>query len=230
MADACVALGDDERAFDLSKQSLELLPADDTAVAILADTAKRLNRLDELIDIAEDLAEARSQRPLMKVDHNRLIFRGTLAVAYAEAGQPEQAVEEAFAVLDSDTTEFDGWGPLIECLHSAYADAAVQVLGPLTIKDTTGSFLEPLIRSVSSSTLADFCVAYRQLGGTIPEVTRVGLLAAAMSNHDDAFTALSTAASALDPLVRVGLADRIGSQGRPDLADKLRIEPVVLKL
>jgi tetratricopeptide (TPR) repeat protein len=230
MADACASLGDDERALDLSRQALQFLPADDTAAAIFANAAERLGRLDELVDVAEEILDAYSARPLMKVDHNRYLFRGTLAVAYCEADQPERAVEEAFAVLDSATTNFEGWAPLVTCLHANYAEAAIQVVGPLAIKDSTGGFLEPLIRTVPSSTLADFCVLYNQLGGELTEVTRVGLLAAAISEHDAAFAALAPAASSLEPLVRVGLADRIASQGRQDLADQLRSEPVVLRL
>ena len=96
--------------------------------------------------------------------------------------------------------------------------------------DPGGAFLEPMIKTFSPSALADFAVLYRTAGGAIPEVTRVGLLSAAMAGRDDAFAALAPAASSLDPLVRIGLADRIASKGRDDLAAELRVEPVILRL
>jgi tetratricopeptide (TPR) repeat protein len=230
MADRCVALGNDERAFELTSQALELVPADDTTAAVLAKSAERLGRYEELIEIAERIAEAYSPRPVIRVDNNRTIFRSVLAAAYAHTGRAEKAVTEAFAVLSESPEEFHSWEPLITSLRESYADAAVELLAPLTAMDPGGAFLEPMIKTFSPSALADFGVLYRTAGGTMPEVTRVGLLSAAMAGRDDAFAALAPAASSLDPLVRVGLADRIASKGREDLAAELRVEPVILRL
>ena len=47
-----------------------------------------------------------------------------------------------------------------------------------------------------------------------------------MSSNDEAFATIAPSADHLDPVVRVGLADRIASSGRPDLAATLRNEPV----
>lgn len=229
MADSLIELGNDERAFELAEQALELLPADDTAAAIIAATARRLGRLDELIRIADQISGAYSKRPTVRVEHNRLVFRGNLAVAYAEVGRLEEAVTEAFAVLES-STPFDGWDALVAAMVTTYGDASVEIMASLAAKDQSGAFLEPIVHSVSTATLARFSVAYNRIGGNIPEVTRVGLLAAAMAGAEDLFEALVPAAETIEPLTRVGLADRIAQQGRADLAEKLRQQPVVLKL
>ena len=119
---------------------------------------------------------------------------------------------------------------MVECLNAEYGSAAVDVLVPLTLLDGVGGFLEPIIRTYPSTTVADFCASYLTSDGGIAEAARVGLLAAAMSGNESAFVAMIPAANDLDPFVRISLADRIASSGRPDLAEKLRSEPVVLKL
>jgi tetratricopeptide (TPR) repeat protein len=225
MADQCVALGDDERAFDLSRQALELVPADDTAAAQLAQTADRLGRLSELITIAERIAGQDSAQPAQQVQANRAIFRSALVAAYARGGEGEKAVTEAFGVLTDYPQDFGAWNPLVECLAASYGAAAVEVLAPMAVKDPNAMFLEPIIRAFPSSAFTDFCVAYHAAGGSNPEVTRVGLLAAAMADRNDAFSLLATAAD-LDPEARTRLAERISINGRPDLADLLQPDPL----
>lgn len=224
MADQCVALGDDERAFDLSRQALELVPADDTAAAQVAQTADRLGRLSELITIAERIAGQDSVHPAQQVQGNRAIFRSALVAAYAREGDGEKAVTEAFGVLTDYPQDFGAWNPLVECLAASYGTAAVELLAPMAAKDPNAMFLEPIIRSFPSSVFSDFCVAYHAAGGSNAEVTRVGLLAAAMADREDTFSLLAAAAD-LDPDVRTHLAERISINGRPDLADMLQGDP-----
>ena len=222
MADQCVILGDDERAFELSHQAISLVPADDTAAAQLAQTAERLGRLPELIEIADSLAGRDSSRPAQEVHANRAIFRSALVAAYAFTGRPEPAVAETFGILTDYPENFGAWAPLTDCLARSYGPAAVEILAPLAVKDPNGTFIEPVVRTFPSSAFADFCVAYHSAGGSIAEVTRVGLMAAAMANRDDAFAALAPLASNLDTTVRSALIERIKSQNRPDLADQLQ--------
>jgi hypothetical protein len=63
------------------------------------------------------------------------------------------------------------------------------------------------------------------MGGQVPEVIRVALLAAAMANDDESFLALVAHAAQLPDDVRVGLAGRVAGTGRTDLADLLRSTP-----
>lgn len=226
IADQCVVLGDDERAFDLSCQALRLVPADDTAAAQLAQTANRLNRLDQFIAIAESIAEKDSVRPAHHVETNRALYRNVLVAAYARVGDVEKAVTEAFGILTDYPADFGAWNPLIERLANEYGDSAVELIAPLAAKAADIMFLEPMVKTFSSATFADFCVTYQAAGGSSPEAARVGLLAAAMANHDQAFSRLASRAASLDPEVRSHLADRIAAAGRQDLADQLQPAPV----
>jgi hypothetical protein len=222
MADQCVKLGKDERAFELSKEALLLVPADDTAAAQLATTAVRLGRFSDLIEIAESIDGKPSARPAHQIEISRAIFRSGLVTAYAHVGNAEKAVTEAFGILADYPADFGAWGPLVDVLVSSYGPAAAELLVPLAVKDPGGGFLEPVIRSVSSETFADFCVAYHAAGGSNSEVTRVGLLAAALADGDAAFATLASQAGSLDPEVRSRLVEKISSQGRPDLAASLQ--------
>ena len=229
MADRCLQMTDNQRAVDLAEQALRRLPSDDTSLGILATASERLGNHAAFIAVVEGL-DGSAPEHIVKIDHNRLVFRDRVVAAYAHTGKAESAVESAFQLLDEASDALTSWPALIECLNGHYGGAAVELLAALAVKDTTGGFLEPIIKTYPSGIVADFCAAYLAQGGSIVEATRVGLHAAAMSSNDAAFDAMAGSASNLDPFVRVGLADRIASSGRPDLADKLRAEPVVLKL
>jgi tetratricopeptide (TPR) repeat protein len=230
MADRCLQLTDNRRAFDLAEQALRRLPGDDTALGVVATASGRLGNHAEFIVVAEAIADGTASQQTVKIDHNRLVFADHLVAAYSHTGQAERAVEQAFALLAEAGDAMTSWPALIECLNKHYGGAAVELLAALALQDTAGGFLEPVIKTYPSGTVANFCAAYVAAGGSILEATRVGLHAAAMSSNDNAFEMIAPAASDLDPFVRVGLADRIASSGRPDLAEKLRTEPVVLKL
>lgn len=225
LADQCVALGDDQRAFQLSKTALELVPADDTAGALLATTAERLDRLSELIEVAERVAGMPSPNPAHFVPENRCIFRNGLARAYALAGDAEKAVATTFELLNEAPAAFGSWHSLVACLNAFYGRNALEILLPLALKDSSGGFIEPVIKTHPTADVVRICVAYGSAGGQVPEVIRVGLLAAAMANDDESFAALLPYASALPPEVRIGLAGRVAGTGRTDLADQLRATP-----
>ena len=225
LADQCVALGNDERAFELSKKALELVPADDTAAALLATTAERLDRLSELIEVAERVAGAPSPSPAHFVPENRCIFRNGLARAYALAGDAEKAVTTTFELLTEAPGAFESWHSLVACLNAFYGRNALEILLPLALKDSSGGFIEPVIKTYPTADVVQMCVAYVSMEGQVPEVIRVGLLAAAMANDDDSFAALLPNAAVLPPDVRIGLAGRVAGTGRTDLADQLRTTP-----
>ncbi|MDJ0953346.1 MAG: hypothetical protein QNJ81_06680, partial [Acidimicrobiia bacterium] len=230
MADRCIQLADNRRAFDLAAEALALLPGDDTALGVLAKATGRLGNHEEFIVVAESAGDQESPSQVVKIDHNRLVFRDQLVASYAATGQAEPALETALLLLGENSEALTCWAELISCLNDHYGGAALDLLVPLALQDDSGGFLEPIIKTYPSGTVAAFCAAYIGREGRIVEATRVGLLAAAMSSHDEAFAAMAPAASNLDAFVRVGLADRIASSGRPDLAEQLRSEPVVLKL
>jgi tetratricopeptide (TPR) repeat protein len=225
LADQCVALGNDQRAFELSKTALELVPADDTAGALLATTAERLNRLPELIEVAERVAGMPSPNPAHFVPENRCIFRNGLARAYALAGEAEKAVATTFELLSEAPAAFGSWHSLVACLNAFYGRNALEKLLPLALKDSSGGFIEPVIKTYPTADVVQICVAYGSEGGEVPEVIRVGLLAAAMANDDDSFAALLPHSSKLPLEVRIGLAGRVAGTGRTDLADQLRAAP-----
>ena len=75
-----------------------------------------------------------------------------------------------------------------------------------------------MIRKYPTDATATFCALYSSLGGAVAEAIRVGLLAAAMSSGEPAFTTLAQAADRLEPATRAELAKRITAHGRPDLA------------
>ena len=230
MADRCLALADNSRAFTLAAEALELSPGDDTALGALASATDRLGNHDDFIAVAEAFGDDESDHNVVTIEHNRLVFCDQLVASYASVGRAEEAVATTVSLLAEAPDKFTSWPQLIECLNSHYGGAALELLVPLTLQDSVGGFFEPIIKTYPSGIVADFCAAYVDQGGPIVEAVRVGLLAAAMSSNDDAFKAIAPAASNLDPFVRVGLADRIAASGRPDLAEELRSEPVVLKL
>jgi tetratricopeptide (TPR) repeat protein len=230
IADRYLQLAENRRAFDLAHRALTLLPGDDTALGVIAEASRRLGNAEELVAIAEELATPRSDRQVLNIEHNRLVFHNQLASAYARLGRAEEAVTQAFSLLEQDPEALSSWPDLISCLSSRFGEAALELILPLALKDTVGGFLEPLIKAYPSRLVADFCAGYVSQGGAVAEATRVGLLAAAMSSNDVAFEAIAPKATELDPFVRVGLADRIAGSGRPDLAEKLSVQPVVLKL
>lgn len=225
LADQCAALGDDERAFVLSKTALELVPADDTAAALLATTAERLDKLSELIEVAERVTGAPSPSPAHFVPENRRIFRNGLARAYALAGNAEKAIATTFEVLDEAPAAFGSWHSLVACLNAFYGRNALEILLPLALKDSTGGFIEPVIKKYPTADVVRICAAYGSAGGQVPEVIRVGLLAAAMANDDESFAELLPCASTLPTEVRIGLAGRVAGTGRTDLAEQLSSTP-----
>ncbi len=230
MADRCLALADNRRAFALAAEALELAPGDNTALGALATATDRLNNYEEFIAVAEAFGDDESGDSVVTIEHNRLVFRDELVAAYANVGRAEEAVATALTLLAEAPDKLTSWPQLIDCLNGHYGGAALELLVPLALQDNVGGFFEPIIKTYPSGIVADFCAAYVAHDGPIVEAARVGLLAAAMSSNDDAFNAMVPAASGLDPFVRVGLADRIAASGRTDLADELRSEPVVLKL
>jgi tetratricopeptide (TPR) repeat protein len=230
IADRYLEMTENRTAFDTAREALELLPGDDTALGILTKASERLGNPEEFLTVAEEYADRTSGPLAVTIEHNRMVYRDYLIRAYANVGEAEKAVAEAFALLEADPAAFTNWPDLITCLSDGFGVSALELLLPLTLKDSVGGFFEPLIRTYPSALVADFCAAYLAAGGAITEAVRVGLLAAAMANNDGAFEAIRPMASDLDPFVRVGLADRIATSGRTDLADKLRAEPVVLKL
>jgi hypothetical protein len=230
IADRYLQISENRMAFDTAREALQILRGDDTAVGVLAMASKRLGNHEEFIAVAEDAGEPDSGQRVLTIDHNRRVFNDQLVSAYSHVGAAEEAVAKAFALLEDHPAGLGSWPDLISCLAAQFGDAAMELVLPLTIKDSVGGFLEPLIKTFPSFGVADFCAAYVTAGGSVAEATRVGLLAAAMSGNDRAFAEIAPKASDLDPFVRVGLADRIASSGRPDLADELRTAPIVLKL
>ncbi len=225
LGDQCASLGDTERAFDLGRDALIMVPADDTAAALLATAADRLGRYEELIEIAQEVADAPSPPPPHFVPENRTTFHNGLARAYAFMGDAEKAVATAYELLEETPDDFEGWHPLVECLNGVYGSNALELVLPLALMDTVGGFIEPIIRTYPTGTLAGFCVAYATAGGEVPEAIRVGLLAAAMAGDNEAFRSLLPHADVLPADVRLGLANRVAGTGRTDLADKLRATP-----
>ncbi len=230
IADRHLQLGDNRKAFDMAREALALLPGDDTALGMLAKASERLGNPAELIAVAEQFGNPETDLHLVTIEHNRLVFRDQLVSAYARVGRAEEAVANAFDLLEHDPAALGNWPDLIACLSTQFGEAALELITPLALMDTVGGFLEPIIKTYASAAVAGFCVAYASRGGAIADATRVGLLAAAMAGDDSSFETLAAKASDLDPFVRVGLADKIAATGRPDLAEKLRAQPVVLKL
>ena len=228
LADQYVAVNDYERAFDLSLEALTLVPADDTAAALLAITAEQLGRHAELIETAEKLRDVPSPPPAHFVEENRTTYRNGLVRGYAATGDAEKAIVSAFDLLDENPDGFESWDALAACLNDLYGSAAIELLVPLALKTSVPTFMEPIIRTYPPRSLADFSVAYVAGGGQIPEVVRAGLLAAAMSDHDEAFAALLEQATQLSTDVRLGLADRVANCGRGDLGDLLRTHPTAV--
>ncbi len=225
LADQYVALGNYERAFDLSRDALTLVPADDTAAALLAIAAENLGRYVEFIEVAEDLADAPSDPPAHYVEENRITFRNGLVRAYAGTGQAEKAVVESFDLLDEHPGGFESWDALVACLNEFYGAAAVELLVPMTLKAPIATFMEPIIRTYPTGTLAEFSAAYAAGGGVNADVVRTGLLAAAMADHDEAFEILLGRVPELTAEIRLGLADKVAGCGRSDLAARLRSHP-----
>jgi len=159
-----------------------------------------------------------------------LAYLDRLVAGYAADGQAERAADTAFELLRDAPDGFRHWPELVASLNDHFGGASFERLIPLALNDTTGGFLEPIIKTYPSGTVADFCATYIAAGGRIAEAIRVGLLAAALSSNDRAFMAISPAAANLDPFARIGLADRIAGSGRPDLADTLRGDPAIIKL
>lgn len=230
IADRYLQLSENRMAFDVASEALVSLPGDDTALGVLAKASERLDNPAELIEIVEQYGDGEAERHVVSIEHNRLVLQDQLVSSYARLDRAEEAVAHAFALLESEPAAMSHWPDLISCLSARFGEAALELILPLAVKDSVGGFLEPLIRTYPSAAVAGFCAAYLSQGGDIAEATRVGLLAAAMSNHDAAFEAISPKASDLDPFVRVSLADRIAASGRPDLAEQLRAEPVILEL
>jgi len=230
IADRYLQVSENRMAFDTAREALQILHGDDTAVGVLATASKRLGNHEEFIAVAEEAGEPDSDQRVLTIDHNRRVFSDQLVSAYSHVGAAEEAVATAFALLEEHPDGLGNWPDLISCLAAQFGDATMELVLPLTVKDTVGGFLEPLIKTFPSFGVADFCAAYVTAGGSVAEATRVGLLAAAMSGNDKAFTKIAPKASDLDPFARVGLADRIASSGRPDLADELRTAPTILKL
>ena len=150
-------------------------------------------------------------------------------VNYAATGRVEQALETAGAILTEDAGAMHSWSHLVEALKAVYGAAAIELLLPITLLDETGEFLEPLIKTYPSNTVADFCSTYLDRGGQIIETIRVGLMAAAMAGNETAFAAILPSAVELEPRVRGSLAERIAIGGRPDLAAGLQAEPAATR-
>ncbi len=225
MADTCSKLGQDSRAFELAVDALRLVPDDDGALGVLAHAYTSLGNHEEFLQTAEAITSSTNGR-IMTIAGNRLLYRDRVVAAYAKTQQAEKAVASALELLGDDPAGLECWPDLIDCLNTHYGGASIELLVPLTLADASGGFLEPIIKTYPSGTVAAFCAEYVSKGGAIPDATRVGLLAAAMSSNDDAFATIAPSADHLDPVVRVGLAERIASSGRPDLAATLRNEPI----
>jgi tetratricopeptide (TPR) repeat protein len=230
IADRYLQLAENRKAFDTAREALALLPGDDTALGVLAKAGQRLDNPAELVDTVEKYGTGETALQVVSIEHNRLVLQDQLVSAYAKLDRAEEAVAHAFALLDSEPEALSSWPDLISCLSARFGETALELILPLTLKDNVGGFLEPVIKSYPSTLVADFCAAYLAQGGEIVDAIRVGLLAAAMAGNDIAFEKVRPRAHDLDPFVRVGLADRIAASGRTDLAEKLRDEPVVLKL
>ena len=227
MADRCIALNNLLRGFSLAEQALDLMPSDDTAAGFLAASSEVLGNHAEFIAVAERIRDKSSPREVVRVEQNRMIFQNHLVVSYASVNRAEDAVASAFDLLADNPSGLSGWPALVECLHRNYGATAIELVAPLAVKDQGGGFLEPVIRTYPSTTTADFCALYSSMGGTVPEVIRVGLLAAAMADNEAAFHTLCRASSLLDRQVRAELADRIAATGRTKFAAKLQPKETV---
>jgi tetratricopeptide (TPR) repeat protein len=222
MADRHVALGDDGRAFDRCLEAAELVPEDDTALALLATTANRLGRHETLIAVVERVAGTPSVRPIHAVPRNREVFRSAMVEAYAAIGRTEEAVATAYDLLRDRPHRMTAWAPLATALLRAYGAAAAELLVPLALLDSTSGYLEPITRRLPPETTADFCSRHYAAGGRVAEVIRVGILAAAMASRRDLFDALAPGAADLDAAVVAHLAERVAAQGHPDWVAALR--------
>ena len=222
LADRYLAVEKHREAFDVAREALQVVPGDDTALAMLAVASAELGNPEEFIEIAEQFGNGELRNQALHSDTNRRVFKDQLIGAYAVVGDAESAVAAAFELLAEEPTALTTWPHLIDCLNGHFGGASLDLLVPLTVKDATGGFLEPLIKTYPSGTVADFCATYVRAGGALPEATRIGLLAAAMSSNDRAFASLTPSAQKLETTARNKLADRITESGRPDLAEQLR--------
>jgi hypothetical protein len=210
----------------MAAKTLELLPGDTTALGALGAAAHQLGNHEEFIAVGEIQQGANSAKHLVTIDSNRLVFQDCMVAAYAATGNAEMAMEYAVATLTEDPAGLRSWPELIESLNSAFGVAATDLLVPIALLDESAGFLEPLVRSFPPSAVAEFCAAYLHRGGQAADAILVGLLVAAKSGNDDAFAAIVPAVSNLDRDTRNGLAERVAAGGRPELAAKLRPEPV----
>lgn len=215
-------LGDREEALASAGTALELVPADDLAAAVFAESALDLGRTAELVTLARHLATAESAKPAFSSDANRARFRGLVAAALAAEGEVAAALSEVGAIQQR-TGSYEFWDRLIPAVVGCVgAEDAVTALVPVVSPDFEGRFLGPAASALPPSGTAALCIGYLDAGGAATDVVAAGLLAAIVADDEEAVRALAAHAFLLDPSTLETVAARADDRGRPRLAGMIR--------
>ncbi len=204
-------LGQDEQALRLAREALDLVPADDSAAAVVAEAARRLDRPDALMEAAWHRRRSESVRPQYVVEANEHLFSNRLIWALVETGDLDAAYAEARWLLGRAPEAFTEWEVLVDALL-AHPDG-IRPLFVLILGDSTGRWVRPSLARLGGEQTAELCHAYLAEGGSAAEAVTAGMLAAAAAGRQDLVDDLAAHLHLLDGVERAELISRLEAKG-----------------
>jgi hypothetical protein len=202
--------GNLDRALRLAMSALEHLPNEDLALVTAATALLELDRPEDLVRLADEVARRPAGIPLYAVPRNTTRYRAMVGLAYGRTGQPETAGDRLTDVMIADAAGVaDIVASAVPLLIEAGIDASR--LTSMVAHDVTGQVTRALATHIPPATLASVCLAGLILGSAPAPVVAIQLTAALVAGLDDLAVAGLEFADILDGETRarlVGLATR----------------------
>ncbi len=224
LAHLLVDVDENDEAFELAAEAVNLLPTDDLAVVVYATAADATGRHAALVEFDALAIPAGLPDPVFASPENRRRYDDLVLLARAVCGDaasiwPEVARWSTDGVLDDSRVDvFTGVAsralrgvPLVEALllaglHSGLAE----------------SLVDAAVRCIAPESTAMVALGFIESGMVSGSIVTTGSLAALVAGHDDLLDALLAHAELLDPDGRRQLAERLEHRGQLARAERVR--------
>lgn len=224
LAGHALSADDIDNALRLAERALMLVPADDRAADMYGRAALAADRTDLVLDMAARRARTPSIEPAFASAVAAARAASREVAALATTGRVIEAYERASVILAStpDAFDADAWAALARAVAGAYPDHAVEFLLPVVLRSADDDAFDGIAHGLPAARLVELCVAYCDRGGHRPRAVVVGLVAALLKDHWDAFDRLCGHAWRLDADTVTQVADRAALRGAHGAVDRLR--------
>lgn len=213
-----VEIGEAEEAFELARDALRIVPADDMAAAAAARAAEALDSYGDLAALAIEIEGQPSMRPVFDAEDDRRYYEQAAVFALAKVGNLKLARNRLVDVLHRYGA-FERWEALLDIVSSS-ADV-VAWLDPIVSEFNEIEFLPWVKEQLPPEKTAEVCARFIRSGGHSTQVALLGVVSGLVSGRPELVSDLIDGLQGLADEQLRHLATVASSRGFDDAAAAL---------